>query len=69
MAKMSGTDPWVHELCLALGEDPKGVKSITIRIAVGEIVSATIEKYVDRENTHFLETIRKVGWKEQPCHC
>ena len=71
MAKEFDYFEWTAELCKALGEDPKKVRSITIRLGFDERAIATIEKYVYKEdgNGGFLEVIKKVAWQEEKEEC
>ena len=64
MTAIIGCSEWGRELCRAFGEDPKGVRAITLRSEPNVIVTVTIEKFVDKDNTKILETIKKVAWVE-----
>ena len=64
MKKMIGVGEWASELCLAFGEEPGEVSSITLHVAVNEAVTVTIEKFVDRDNKKVLAVVKKVVWVE-----
>jgi xanthine dehydrogenase molybdopterin-binding subunit B len=64
MAHMTGIGKWASELSRALGEDPGEVRSINLHCEVHQVVTCTIEKYVQRENKRVLEVIKKVIWTE-----
>lgn len=66
MSKMAGAGPWAVEFCKSLGLDSHMTHGITLRVYPNEAVSATIEIYIDSENTDVLEVIKKCAWIEEP---
>ena len=64
MRKMIGVGEWASELCRAFGEEPGEVRVIDLHIEVGEVVTVTIEKFVDRDNKKVLAVVKKVVWVE-----
>ena len=64
MKKMIGMGEWASELCSAFGEDPGEIRAITLHVAVDNVVTVTIEKYVSVDNVKVIEIVKKVIWVE-----
>ena len=64
MSFMNGNGDFAVALCNALGENPDNVRGVVLRVYVGEVVTATIEKYVDKSNSdEVVEVIKTCEWK------
>jgi hypothetical protein len=62
---ITGMSKFGIALCLALGEDPKLVKSININSFADAAVTAIIEKYVtDETGEKITHIIQKYIWAE-----
>ncbi len=64
MKKMIGSGEWATELCEAFGEDPGGVRRMTLDVSPGEVVTVTLEKFVDKGNSEVIKVIKKHIWVE-----
>lgn len=51
------------QLCKALGEDPNLVREIYIELETGNVMTARIEKFVEKGSPVF-DIIKKVAWVE-----
>ena len=58
------TGDFAISLCKALGEDPDNIRGIVLRVYVGEVVTATIEKFVDKsKGAEVVTVVKSVEWK------
>ena len=63
---MTGQGEFAISLLLALGEDPSKTRGVVLRCYVDEVVTATIEKFVDiNEGDEVVKVVKTVTWKEQ----